>query len=471
MKKTIPVFIALALLSFFVERVEACSCASGETLCDAYQKASAIFVGITLSDVPASSQHEVYALGKGKETVTWQEKLFRFSIEQSFKGIEGTEVEVQTGLDGGDCGYGFKKGERYLVYARFDSKTNRYHTSICSRTRLYSGASEDLDFLRGLPDSATSTRISGTIRHYTNETNKGGYRISRPMSGIKVLITGQGQTVQAITNDDGVYQVVGLQPGTYKVKAEAPANLSGKELEIKLTVGGCAAANILIQSDGQISGRITNNQGQAIGHAKVRLIPVAAEKSQNSTSGLLLSKSEYTDQDGRYKFQELPPGKYYLGVNIDEEPRGSWPYPKTYFPGTPDQDKATVIVIEEGEKLTEYSISLPQALPITTIEGAFLWSDGSPVNPGNISCTDLAQKGGKFYGGGEVDKQGRFRFDSLAGKECWIHGSTYSTVNGTMEFVNIEPVKILVTEGMKPLKLIATVPPKTTDETRKKKEP
>jgi hypothetical protein len=454
MKKAILLSAALIVMPLFVERVDACSCAQ-ITLCEGYQNASIIFVGTVSSEAPTKIKVEERISGNN-EILTRSERLFRFAIEQSFKGNESGEIEIQTGMDGGDCGYTFKSSERYLVYANFDRRTQRYRTSICTRTRLFSGASEDLDFLRGLPDSATKTRISGTVLHYTTEVNKGGYRIYRPVSGIKVMITGGEQTLEAVTNDDGVYQIVGLPPGTYKVKAEAPGNLASKEREIKLTAGNCAAADILVRLDGQISGRITNSQGQAIGHAKVRLIP--ADKGKGSTPTLLDAKSEHTDQYGNYRFEELLPGKYYLGINIDEEPRGGIAYPKTYYPGTPDQDKAVVIVMGEGEKLTGYDISLPQALPTTTVEGVFLWSDGRPVSPGNISCTDSAEKGGRFYGGGKVEVQGRFRFDSLAGKECWIHGSTYSTVNGTMEFVDIEPIKILVADGMKPIKLIAPIP-------------
>src|ERR1051325_1067474 len=162
MTKFVIVLAALFLLPIFAGRTDACSCGSGETVCGAYQGATAVFIGIPLSDAPVTSQREVYALGKGKETITYSEKLYRFTVEQSFKGVEGGEIEVQTGMGGGDCGYSFKKGERYLVYAYLDSKTNRYHTSICTRTASLSRASEDLDFLRGLPDSMTKTRISGT---------------------------------------------------------------------------------------------------------------------------------------------------------------------------------------------------------------------------------------------------------------------------------------------------------------------
>ena len=44
-------------------------------------------------------------------------KLVRFSIERAVRGVQGSEIEVWTGMFEGDCGYGFKIGRRNVVYA------------------------------------------------------------------------------------------------------------------------------------------------------------------------------------------------------------------------------------------------------------------------------------------------------------------------------------------------------------------
>ena len=51
-----------------------------------------------------------------------------------------------TAGSGPACGYGFKPGERYLVYA--NRKGTELVTGICSRTRPLADATEDLEFFQ-----------------------------------------------------------------------------------------------------------------------------------------------------------------------------------------------------------------------------------------------------------------------------------------------------------------------------------
>src|SRR5712664_3796651 len=43
--------------------------------------------------------------------------VVRFKIEEFWKGALSKEATVFTGQGGGDCGYKFEVGQRYLVYA------------------------------------------------------------------------------------------------------------------------------------------------------------------------------------------------------------------------------------------------------------------------------------------------------------------------------------------------------------------
>ena len=56
-------------------------------------------------------------------------------------------VEVATGSGGGDCGYRFAIGKRYLVYARkWPPSGSGLTTGICSRTRQIEEADEDIKY-------------------------------------------------------------------------------------------------------------------------------------------------------------------------------------------------------------------------------------------------------------------------------------------------------------------------------------
>lgn len=70
----------------------------------------------------------------------------RFKIEESWKGMSSKEATVFTGQGGGDCGYKFEVGQRYLVYAYRYNDTD-LGTNICQRTASLIQAAEDLKVL------------------------------------------------------------------------------------------------------------------------------------------------------------------------------------------------------------------------------------------------------------------------------------------------------------------------------------
>jgi hypothetical protein len=70
----------------------------------------------------------------------------RFKIEESWKGTLSKEATVFTGQGGGDCGYKFEVGQRYLVYAYRYNDTD-LGTNICQRTANLIEAAEDLKVL------------------------------------------------------------------------------------------------------------------------------------------------------------------------------------------------------------------------------------------------------------------------------------------------------------------------------------
>jgi hypothetical protein len=208
---------AIAVLLCTSNGVEGCSCARGGTVCSEYTGASAVFVGVVseISRTPIQ-------IGEASQRGVFLGKLVRFSVEQAYKGIQTPEVSVETGNGGGDCGYPFEAGERYLVYAYRASK-GILGTGICSRTKLMSQASEDLDYLQGLPESASKSRLSGTVIQETNQRESNGFKKMRRMSGLKIVVSGGGRHFEAFTDEQGVYMVVGLPPGKYTIGLCFPA--------------------------------------------------------------------------------------------------------------------------------------------------------------------------------------------------------------------------------------------------------
>ena len=130
---------ALLLIAFSTQAV-ACSCAGDRAPCQAYWEASAIFVGTVTFTTTTKVREAGFELTK---------RLVRFRVDQPLRNVAATEIEVVTGFGEVDCGYDFRRNRQYLVYA-YRNKDQRLATTSCTRTRLLSAASADLEYIRGL---------------------------------------------------------------------------------------------------------------------------------------------------------------------------------------------------------------------------------------------------------------------------------------------------------------------------------
>lgn len=148
----------LVLLGVMSATANACSCGGPGTPCEGYGSATAVFAGAAVSmrenKRPDPAKREA---NRDQEEIDVLPRTFRFSVEQPYLGIDGAEIEISTGSGAGDCGYDFKIGQRYLVYAyRYKDQLT---TSICTRTKSFERANEDLAFLGNL-SSAPRARQS-----------------------------------------------------------------------------------------------------------------------------------------------------------------------------------------------------------------------------------------------------------------------------------------------------------------------
>jgi hypothetical protein len=416
-----------------------------------------VFIGVAVESSVTVRERSGSGPDRTADSDVYPERLCRFAVERFFKGAEKADIEVRTGMGGGDCGYSFKIGERYLVYANVVSPTGRLYTSICSRTKAVAGASEDLDYLFGLPDSASKTRISGRVLRQSDEVDEDGFRDWIPMPGLRVELVGAGKHFEVVTSAEGVYQATALPPGKYKVEPFLPSNLAPKSQEVELAPGGCATTDFVTSSNGRVGGRVIDSHGGIVPNATVDLVP-ADTQGKNDRQIQRLSTRARVDKEGTYQFKELLPGRYHLGINLRDEPRSDFPFSRTYYPGVSEKDKATVLVIRDGENLTGYDLVLPTAIPTRQIEGIFVWSDGRPVTKGRISLTDSDDRVFRtIYASTAVDQRGHFSLLAFEGTDCWVHASTYYT-DDRMHWVEPQPFKITVNASIQPLKVIAPRP-------------
>jgi hypothetical protein len=136
----------------FAGKAYTCSCVSGEGLDpkSEVRRADAIFTGIVVRGELLPNQEP----SSGQDASPYVGRRFHFKVFNAFKGKVGKELEIETGLGMGDCGYPFEIGRTYLVYA-FGTAT-RLNTSGCTRTgplqsKLSLEDFKELDKLRKKP--------------------------------------------------------------------------------------------------------------------------------------------------------------------------------------------------------------------------------------------------------------------------------------------------------------------------------
>lgn len=131
-------FILSAVGSFFAFSNEAyaCSCVEPGTIQDRKEQNDAVFEGKVVS-IKQTSSLLFNSPGKIKKAT--------FEVNQVWKGHVTSRIEVITALHEDSCGFNFKEGERYIVYA--SSSGSALETGLCSGITLQSEASEHVTAL------------------------------------------------------------------------------------------------------------------------------------------------------------------------------------------------------------------------------------------------------------------------------------------------------------------------------------
>lgn len=217
--------VVLALAS---PAANACTCAAPRSPCEAYGTAAAVFVGTV-----AGEREIEQSQSTNPAELDWNPVKYKFSVEQAYEGVHGTQIEVFTGLGGGDCGFPFQPGRRYLVYAY--RKKEKLVTSSCSRTSLFEAAKEDVAFLSTLSSAAPDVTLTGEI-------HSAGVRGKFVSSEVLISIEAGEERKEVRPEADGGFRVTGLSAGKIKVSLKLPEKFTTARVDHELTVKkrGCA---------------------------------------------------------------------------------------------------------------------------------------------------------------------------------------------------------------------------------------
>jgi hypothetical protein len=306
----------------------------------------------------------------------------RFRVDEFFGGLAPhvQEIDVFTGVGGGDCGVAFKSGEVYLVQASLGND-GQVHASICSSTRRVTGEDFAVRVLRQRRDGQAVPSLTGRIAQ-TDRNFVGllGTSAPRPLANTLVRARADGKLYETHADSNGLYAFYNLPPGRYEFVPDLPSGTTlswyiGSDdppTAVQLNAGACQEHNIEVFASGSIQGRVVDSLNKPLSHAFVYVIPAGQVPLPNERELYWASQGE----QGFFKFVHIPPGKYLIFVNPEDSAKPDFPYRRTFYPGAHDREAAAIITVRGGEQISNLEIRLEQQFVPRHFTVRVTWADG-----------------------------------------------------------------------------------------------
>jgi hypothetical protein len=427
--------LAVCAIGLSPKSADACSCAGPGLPCDAAWRADAVFVGHIVS-IESSSMGG---------------RLVQLAVVEAFRGFQLSQVTLVTGYGQADCGYPFRMGESYVVYAH-RSPTGQLSTSICSRTRPVANAADDLTYLRSLAAIRLGdlARVAGRVQLW--EWPRRADRELRPMPGITVTATGEGRTFSARADDRGEFELTGLPVGKYEVVARAPQGYDGVPLNLKIDdPRGCGAPVLYVRYDGRVIGRVVDGRGGGIRGLPLELVPTADVDKPGGSGNRVQA---WTAADGTFELRLIAPGEYLLGFNSVRGHDGQLTFPRAFYPGVAEPTVAARVVVSAGDRVRLRDFVVPDNIRLVTVEGLVVEEAGRPVPDASIALRDNTEGpniiGPRFVTGDD----GRFAFSVVEGRKYDVHVTRYVGSDLQTREVQVAMVPFTASAGAPVLKVV-----------------
>jgi hypothetical protein len=438
--------LAFALLVLCARQAYGCSCGKKPTVLEAYEWADVVVVARAVSLEVAPEKGEAGAPGEEEEDEEAEsdEKdderrravSTKMLAERVYKG--GVKVgEEMVFVQGTPCGFTFDGddiGQSYLFYLKRIKGADFWVAGACGRSSRVAGARDDLLYLNNMPGARGRTRVSGTLECFTAE--------GPDVSGLKILLRGGGKTFEARTDEHGVYEIYDVPAGKYTLEPEIPrgwkvgsfwlgysASFAGddeehapKRIPIVVEEKKHAALDILFEIDNAVAGKVFDPQGRPRDGVCLQLLPARGEVPKSYYKGTC------TENGGRFRIDEIPPGDYVLVINREGKVTSGEPFGTVYYPNAGTREEATVFHVGLGDFVENLEFRIARVEETVTVEGLFLYSDGRPVADEVVEFR--AEKNGEEEADSRTrtDARGRFTLEILKGQRGSAYGRMHTYV-------------------------------------------
>jgi hypothetical protein len=388
----------------FTLTIQPCWCAFSHPS-EAFQKADLIFIGLSMP------------VGEDSLSFDNQGPKMLFKIEKLFKGNEDDVVEIYS--DWSTCGLYLPTGYRFLVYARI-TKDGTYHTGKCTRTKLLSGAEVDLLFLEGLPETLHQTSVVGHLYNYEDPTKN--YWQLPPFSNVEVRVFNDRNNYKTTTDNNGFYKIIKIEPGQYNFSFGVNENYTTRfsnNATIELTQNEFQEVDQILVPNGIICGSLTDINGKPIQRVIVEIFPVDSAVRKSS---YIMDRGSLTDSTGFFRFSRIPPGEYYLGINIQDREPITLKYIKAFYPGVDSIHKAQKIAVSFGDSIGSLYFKLPSDKGIFYLKGKVFLEDSTLRVGGKVQLrTARDPLNSELIDQSTINVYNKFSLVFLDGMEGWIH--------------------------------------------------
>jgi hypothetical protein len=405
MKRIATIVVAvIACVVTSARHADACTCLPSGPACGDYWKSAAVFLARVEAVTPPAS--------KGIARLSRRAQL---TVLEAFSGVSPGVVEVTTAGSGASCGFNFVAGRQYVVYAQRVGDSGQLTVSSCSRTREVSQAGDDLAYARALTSGAAPpARITGDVLIGVRTLSRQTQLQPRPMPGVTVRFTRDGDVRTATTDADGRFVVEGVAPGPYGASLDLPAGYYGEIVPNQVTVPdhrGCAEVHAVAYEDGRVLGRLVDSAGRPVAGLTIDLT-VAAGLDQMPGAERI---RDLTDSEGRYELVRVPPGRFIVGINTRRDRDDVMAEPRVFHPGVSDLSTATRVVVGGGKRVELKDFTLPSSVAYVAVSGIVIGSDGSPATGARVY---LKGADAEFIVSEPAitDASGRFVLAALAGR-------------------------------------------------------
>ncbi len=400
--------LALTILLGGARAADACSCMVSGPPCQAFWGADAVLDATVVSITPPARTDRIT-----ERDFELRNNAVELDVHHAYKGAGAGPMVVSTYPDGAGCGYDFKVGKRYLIFAR-PGRDGRLTVSLCSATQEYDGRGPAAEFLASLQAPPKGGRVFGTVKTSARSLATGETSPAPAVVGVRLA---GSDGVRATRSTGGRFEFTGLVPGTYSLEVDAPqgyaSSYSARQVQIQDS-RGCAEENFAFAPAGRITGQLIGPDGRPLGRLAVE---VASPEARPHADYGLSTQSTRSDPDGRFELAGLPPGRYLLGVNLRDLPSAFNPYARTVYPGG-DQDPH-IIELTLGQAVDVGTWYMPPPLPVVRVSGIVVRADGTPVPNVWVSAVDITGnpvERARGAGGAQATAEGHFTLELRRGR-------------------------------------------------------